>query len=294
MPRTKRENVVRTPTGTLATACALSVTILVAGCAGGERTTRLSGELFLEPVADRGPDPFTESTVTTAAASPAAPAPASRTPATAQPGPARTAGAHGLRSVVGDTPGLYGGTLHVAGCDVERQIRHLTAEHDRSRAFAEAMGIDAAALPAYLRGLTPVQLRADTRVTAHGFRSGHPTTRQSLLQTGTAVLVDNHGVPRLRCVCGNPLEPPVALPGAPTARGRAWPAYQSSDVVVVTPAPVALTTLALVDPAHGAWIERRLGRSAALDRFVARPPRPASPDPPPPGGAGVPTGSLPG
>ncbi|MFF8945689.1 DUF6777 domain-containing protein [Streptomyces sp. NPDC014864] len=280
--RTKQENGVRTPSGTFATACALSVVLLVAGCVGGERTTRLNVELFLEAAAERGPDPFTDSS----AISLATPPPATRTPQPAQPAPSvprvptvkPPSAPRGVRSLVGSTPGLYGGTPRVAACDVRRQISHLTADGAKAGAFAEVLGVAPKSLPGYLRGLTPVLLRADTRVTDHGFRDGRATTRQSVLQSGTAVLVDDHGVPRLRCVCGNPLEPPVAMAGATLTRGRPWSAYRSSGVVVVSPAPQALTRITIVDAAHGTWIERAVGQDVRRDRVV-----------PPPRGADEPT-----
>jgi hypothetical protein len=40
-----------------------------------------------------------------------------------------------------------------------------------------------------------VILQRDTRVTNHGFRNGRATPTQSILQAGTAVLVDEYGVP---------------------------------------------------------------------------------------------------
>ncbi|MET7378279.1 DUF6777 domain-containing protein [Streptomyces sp. NPDC005526] len=275
----------RTPSGNFATACALSVVLLVAGCVGGERTTRLNVELFLEAAAERGPDPFTDST----AISLATPPPATRTPRPARSAPSvpsvpkvpsvkPPSAPRGVRSLVGSMPGLYGGTPRVAACDVRRQISHLTADGARARVFAEVLGVAAKSLPGYLGGLTPVVLRADTRVTDHGFRDGRATTRQSVLQSGTAVLVDDHGLPRLRCVCGNPLEPPVAMAGAPLARGRPWSAYRSSEVVVVSPAPHAVTRLTIVDAAHGTWIERSVGQDVRRDRVV-----------PPPRGADEPT-----
>ena len=47
----------------------------------------------------------------------------------------------------------------------------------------------------YVSELTPLVLLVDTRVTNHGFRKGRPTPHQSVLQAGTAVLVDRVGVP---------------------------------------------------------------------------------------------------
>lgn len=106
---------------------------------------------------------------------------------------------------------------------MEKQIAVLTAEPDKNNAFASVLDIDPSRVPAYLRGLTPVQLRLDTRVTNHGFRDGAATSYQAVLQAGTAVLVDDHGVPRVRCACGNPLLPPVALKGNPQQKGRPGP-----------------------------------------------------------------------
>ncbi|MCZ0997978.1 hypothetical protein O1M63_07095 [Streptomyces mirabilis] len=125
----------------------------------------------------------------------------------------------------GDAPGLYGGTRNVASCDVEKQITALRADPSKNAAFASVLGIQPSAVPGYLRTLTPVQLRADTRVTNHGYRNGSATTYQAVLQAGTAVLVDDRGVPRVRCACGNPLTPPAAqqsaAPGRWASRGPA-------------------------------------------------------------------------
>ncbi|PZT71125.1 hypothetical protein DN402_02310 [Streptomyces sp. SW4] len=72
-------------------------------------------------------------------------------------------------------------------------------------------------------------LRADTRVTGHGLRGGRPVGGQAVLQAGTAVLVDDRGVPRVRCAGGNPLTrrrrsgrtpPRAGGPGPDTGRTR--------------------------------------------------------------------------
>ncbi|GAP52775.1 serine/threonine protein kinase [Streptomyces azureus] len=67
-------------------------------------------------------------------------------------------------------------------------------------------------------------LRADTGVTNHGFRAGRAAVLQAVLQAGTAVLVDDRGVPRVRCACGNPLRPPVAMRGTPAVKDTPCPA----------------------------------------------------------------------
>ncbi|MFE8957983.1 DUF6777 domain-containing protein [Streptomyces iakyrus] len=273
----------RTPTGTFALACVLSAALLLPGCdgttgrggtpgLGDDAGTGTGGELLLQPAADPGPDPFTDSTALTAAT----PSPAPRTPG-------------GPRSFSGATPGLYGGTERTGSCDIGRQIGHLTRDPARGRAFAEAAGISPASVPDHVRALTPVVLRADTRVTGHGFRAGRITRHQSVLQAGTAVLIDDRGLPRLRCACGNPLGPPVAPRGTPVTTGTPWPGYRPGEAIVVTPAPRAVTLFTIIDSTSRAWIERRTGHDVRHDRALppparaAHPPRPSGTPAPDPG-----------
>ncbi|MFD9465389.1 DUF6777 domain-containing protein [Streptomyces sp. NPDC060027] len=255
------------PTRTLVAACALSAALLVAGCAGGsdrgaESSGPTGGEVLLQPLDAAGPDPFTASTVTPAATGP----PVTRTP---QSPPT---GAQGGRSFSGATPGLYGGTRNAGSCDIDRQIRLLDADRGKARAFAGASGLSPGSVPDYLRGLTPVVLRADTRVTNHGFGDGQATGFQAVLQVGTAVLVDNRGVPRVRCACGNPLNRPTALDGDPGTRGRPWSGYRPARVVVVTPAPVVITEITIIDVDDHAWIERPVGQGGHRHDHVVAPP----------------------
>ncbi|WP_187370017.1 DUF6777 domain-containing protein [Streptomyces boluensis] len=246
-------------------------------------------ELFLQPVADAGPDPFTEST----AKEPESEPPATRTE---QPSPSPTTPSpseEGIRSISGDTPGLYGGTQNVASCDVDAQIRFLTGNRSKAKAFADTVGIAEDGVPSYLRGLTAVQLRGDTRVTNHGFRDGHATAYQSVLQAGTAVLVDNRGMPRVRCSCGNPLTPPAALKANPSPQGKPWRGYRPTKVVVVTPAPTVITNITIINinvnitNNTNVWIERPVGHHKGKDKVVPPPkptpshtsPSPTSPSP---------------
>ncbi|MFJ8193858.1 DUF6777 domain-containing protein [Streptomyces sp. NPDC096094] len=277
----------RTALGPSVSACLLSVALLVGatGCgvagADGDPAADTGGVLHHQPSAAQGPDPFTEST----AVSTATPPPAVRTPRSVPAG-ATSVALDGLRPLSGGTPGLYGGIRHVGSCDVTRQIGHLAARPARTRAFAEVAGVSAAALPDYLRGLTPVVLRADTRVTNHGYRDGRAAGYQAVLQTGTAVLVDDRGVPRVRCACGNPLKAPIASGDESVTRGTPWPGYRPSEVIAVTPAPRAITGLTLVSTVDDTWIGRRLGHDTRHDRPVPTPawatgtPTPAPSSPP--------------
>ncbi|MFF5372226.1 DUF6777 domain-containing protein [Streptomyces sp. NPDC013187] len=229
---------------------------------GGTSTS--TGEVFLQPAADTGPDEFTESTaVEKSSASPVTPS-----------GATESAPQNAVRGVEGDAPGLYGGTRNVASCDVEKQITYLDDVPDKQRAFASVAGIQPSDVPAYLRSLTPVQLRMDTRVTNHGYKNGAPTSYQAVLQAGTAVLVDDRGVLRVRCACGNPLSPPVAQQSAPKTTGDAWPGYKSSNVVAVTPAPEPVDVFVMCEP-DGEWFERRAGDTGGKDHKTKKPAKPS-------------------
>lgn len=265
---------------------ALITAVLVAALALTVYLTRpesgtASGEIFLEPAASQGDAPFTGST----AEEPAAPASPTATP-TAPPASTTPSGDTGRASFSGATPGLYGGSRSVASCDIEQQIGFLQAEPAKGKAFAAVEGVEQAELPAYLRSLTPVQLRADTRVTNHGFKDGKATGYQAVLQTGTAVLVDARGVPRVRCACGNPLLPPVAVKAAPKQVGERWPAYQPSKVVVVQQATTVVNVFVLVDPDTGGWFQRDKGDAQGDTDTPTTPPSPQSPAP-----SGTDTGS---
>lgn len=221
--------------------------------------SKAGGEVFLQAAGSSGPDPFTESTARES----------DPEPGTASPSAAPSSSATGsqvTRGVDGAAPGLYGGTRKVASCDVEKQIGTLRAAPDKNRAFASVQDIEPSAVPDYLRSLTPVQLRMDTRVTNHGFRDGEATAYQAVLQGGTAVLVDDRGVPRVRCACGNPLLPPVAQESTPKQTGKAWPGYRAQDVVVVDPASKPVDEFVMVDPENGDWFTRPAGDTGSGDR----------------------------
>ncbi|MFF4182454.1 DUF6777 domain-containing protein [Streptomyces sp. NPDC001691] len=242
-----------------AAAAVLSVGAFAAGCGGGATGADSEQDLNLQPIAAAGPDPFTGSTArSTATPTPAAP------PGTASNTP--TPGFRSARTVSGSTPGLYGGTQSVASCDVEKQIRFLGGDRAKNRAFAEAAGIDPGSVAGFLRGLTPVVLREDTRVTNHGFRDGSATSFQSVLQAGTAVLIDDHGAPRVRCACGNPLKPPNTHQGGWNDKGKPWPGFRGDRVIEVRPTTVIINNFIIVNITNNTWIERKSGDDGRHDR----------------------------
>lgn len=242
---------------------------------GGEAAAGGPGEVFLEPAAEPGPDPFTASVAAPvaaprpldvaaellAASGPPATTDATGTTDTAVDGtaPGGTGGTGGAAPPAATTvgslsavrPGLYGGTRDLGSCDVEGMIAFLQSEPDKAAAWAAVPGIPVADLPAYLRSLTPVVLRADTRVTNHGYRDGRATPRQAVLQAGTAVLVDELGIPRAKCACGNPLLPPVPTPVTPTYVGPPWPGFDPATVVVVVNVEQTVVTELIVADLDG-------------------------------------------
>ncbi|MFJ9722782.1 DUF6777 domain-containing protein [Streptomyces sp. NPDC101209] len=249
---------------TTAVVAAVVLAVVLSRSDGGAGSAK-GGEVFLQAAGKTGPDPFTAST-----ANDSSTATVSASPATPESTPANA-----VRGVDGGAAGLYGGSRNVSSCDVEKQIRYLQAVPAKNRAFASVVGVQPSQVPAYLRSLTPVQLRMDTRVTNHGYQDGTATGYQAVLQAGTAVLVDGHGVPRTRCACGNPLTPPVAQQTTPTPTGDSWPSYRSSNVVVVTPAPQIIKIFVIYDPDHHQWIARHRGDTGHKDRPVKPPVRPS-------------------
>lgn len=164
----------------------------------------------------------------------------------------------------GATSGLYGGTLNNSTCDRQAMITFLQANPDKGAAWAEVQGISQTDLPRYISRLTPVLLRSDTSVTNHGFHGGHATTLHSVLQAGTAVLVDAYGVPRSRCYCGNPLTPSVA-PTTKRYAGPTWSGFSPAAVTTITPAATEITEFTLVNPYTQEVIYRPAGTAGEQD-----------------------------
>ena len=124
-----------------------------------------------------------------------------------------------------------------------------------------------------MSSLTSVLLRADTRVTNHGFANGAATAVQSVLEAGTAVLVDHFGVPRVKCYCGNPLVEPEPVKSDPTYRGPQWQGFEPTVVQVVTPAPQVITVIVVVDVETGQPFGRPVGTDGGSDQNATLPPR---------------------
>lgn len=181
------------------------------------------------------------------------------------------------RRASGDEPGLYGGSLDQQTCEVEDLIEFLIDDDnaDKAEAWAGVQGIDVDEIEDFIRGLTPVRLRFDTRVTNHGFTDGEADPFQSVLEAGTAVLVDDEGVPRAKCACGNPLSEPAelgdvdeddALDLEALAQNPddAWDGFDPEEIVVVEAGDV-VDAFILVDIETGELFERPVGTDGDAD-----------------------------
>jgi hypothetical protein len=281
----------------------LAVALLVLRLMSGDPETAATGpgEIFLEPAAATGPDPFTPSVASTTTATPPPASPTATASPSAEassvPGASASPGAAtAIQATAGGTVGLYGGTRNNAECDMEQLVGFLEANPDKARAWAAVHGIEPSAIRDFVDGLTPVVLQRDTRVTNHGFRDGVADARQSVLQAGTAVLVDRFGVPRARCFCGNPLLEPIPAQVAPTYTGDAWPGFAPNDVTVIAPAAAPLAEIPVVDLATGEVFVQQTGSDGTTDTGLgASPSPPASSEPTPPTATESPTATaLPG
>ena len=211
-------------------------------------------ELVLEPVGATTPDPFTASVTTGREITPnpgAVKVPASAT-------------STGGQQVPGSQPALYGGTKNNATCSPDQLVAFLQANPDKGAAWAGVLGINQADIATYVKGLTPILLTRDTRVTNHGFANGKATTIPAVLQAGTAVMVDRYGVPRVKCGCGNPLTEPTPVTTATKVRGNPWAGFSVSTTVVVI-VNVTVDVFVLVDPTTGAVFDRPAGTTGSVD-----------------------------
>jgi hypothetical protein len=208
-------------------------------------------EILLASAADPGANPFTPPV------DPAAPADAAAlVNAAPQSGVTPAAGAP-----------IYGGSGDDRVCDREAMISFLTATPAQGQAWAGVAGIPYAELASYIRSLTPTVLLYDTRVTNHSFSRGRATPIQSVLQAGTAVLVDSAGRPVARCKCGNPLRPPIPAVADPIYVGTPWPGFQPGvfvTVVVNVPATSATTS-----PTGATSTTEGGGSASSVDRVRA-------------------------
>lgn len=262
------------------TAVVAALILVITQLVGGE-DGREEAAVQLEPVSFAGPNPFTGSV--------------SQAPETpiAQPLSVDPASPGATLSADGSTAGLYGGSLNQSSCDREQLVSFLEQDRAKARAWVDALNTDPTLswsggnrvgvrqIRDYVFELTPVILRADTWVTNHGYVGGRATPLQSVLQAGTAVLVDAYGVPRVKCFCGNPLLPPRRVP--PVYQGTPWTGFDPDRVIIVIPPPTIIIIFVIGDVDTGDPIQRPPGTDGGQD----------TPGPPTDGGTPEPTLTVP-
>ncbi|GAQ62453.1 PASTA domain-containing protein [Streptomyces scabiei] len=177
----------------------------------------------------------------------------------------------------GNAPGLYGGTQKPTVCDVRKLEDFLAAPENEKKAqeWARVTGVKVDGIGRYLDSLTPVLLRHDTLVKNHDYKKGRAVPFDALLEAGIAVLVDDQGLPAVKCSCGNPLRAFDADPGridVDFPGDKEWKGYDASGVVVVEPSPERLKEIKLVDVEDpGRGISRAVGTTGESDTtFDAR------------------------
>jgi hypothetical protein len=261
----------------------LSLVIAVAGvltfsaCAS-HTPAQGTSDVSLQPISSTGADPFM---------------PPAGTNSTNVTPPPNTGG-----TVAGNAVGLFGGTLNQSTCDAGKMIAFLQAHSDKAAAWAAVLGIQPGDIPKFIGELTPAILRSDTFVINHGFANGHATDVPSVLQAGTAVLVNAFGFPVTRCFCGNPLTKPTVFIHI-NFTGPRWTTFSTTNITVIQSTTVVVNQFTMVEPTTNVSFDRPRGTDGQQDTNVTQPsttgPPPISPAPSPvPPTTTAPPGSPPG
>lgn len=167
------------------------------------------------------------------------------------------------RTPAGNLDGLHLGSFGSSGCNRAQLVSVLGGNPALATAWATPLGIGAPAVSGYVAGLTPVRLRADTRLTAHRNSGGRAQPYAATLEAGTAVLVDDRGLPRVRCADGAPLT--GAQPLADPVHGRGWGGFDPANVIEIRPAAFKIVEFGLVDTAGEQPFRRPVGTTGDED-----------------------------
>ena len=186
-----------------------------------------------------------------------------------------TASSGAVRTIDPDDVGIYGGSLNYSRCQRQKLVDFLTQSRQKAQAWVDALNADptliwsggnrltVSDIQRYIFELTPVVLRADTWVTNHDYRDGRAIPIQSVLQAGTAVLVDVYGTPRVKCYCGNPLTQPNTRP--PTYSGTPWTGFNPGKVVIINNNTTIIDVFVLTNITNNTTIIRPPGTDGGDD-----------------------------
>lgn len=234
--------------------------LIVGACGGDNQTagttpattaTGVQGpsEVQAEPVEHAGDNPFTESV--------------GRDRRDIKP-PRQVANATRPTSYRGSVPGLYGGTMDYSSCDKRQLITFLQSDPAKAQAWSRVLNITTTDIRTFVSDLTAVTLRTDTRVTNHGFVNGVANPIQSVLQAGTAVLVDKYGRPVVKCYCGNPLLAPLTY-DKPVYVGPVWTDFRPASITIINQSTTIINNFRLYDPESDVIFTRPAGTDGRAD-----------------------------
>ncbi|WP_458087136.1 DUF6777 domain-containing protein [Streptomyces malaysiensis] len=166
---------------------------------------------------------------------------------------------NGGRAFRGNTPGLYAGIRNRQPCDRQGLTHDLDADKRRGAAWSKVQHISPDQISAFVQRLTSVTLRSDTYAKTYGFRGGVKPV-SAVLQAGTAVFVDERGLPVVKCDSGNPVRASAPPRNAkPTFTGPEWNGFSRSTVTVIRPASKNVKSLVLVGIGKSQLLKRPLG-----------------------------------
>lgn len=224
----------------------LVLALCLAVAAGGLlawRQAHPAQALHLEPAGDTGAAPFLDA----AHAEPATFSDTVRASVIEASARRSVAPATGTRTAAGDSPGLYAHIPQSTVCDVAGLEEALLGDPTLATAWSGVRGLIPDQIPEYLAGLTALHLTVDTLVTNHRWQDGVAVPFAAVLQSGTAVLVDDRGQPVVRCACGNPLaEAPEVDVSAAATTGTAWQGFDTAAIHTVDASPQAHDTFRAV------------------------------------------------
>lgn len=175
------------------------------------------------------------------------------------------------KKLSGDTPGLFGGTNKQSVCDKAKLIAFLAVNALPAARFVKILRLAGTArIPQYVQRLTPVILRVDTLVRNHTMDSSF----DAILQAGTAVLIDEFGVPVIKCNCGNPLTEAKKDPGRIKLKtpDKSWEKKGSKPTKIGKPKTkaAAFVVKSVTDPDRGLRVTP--GSDGGQDPEIAAPP----------------------
>lgn len=175
-------------------------------------------------------------------------------------------------TVKGGNAGLFGGTQKASQCDKAKLIAFLNNNPDKAAGWARVQGITTTEIASFVNSQTQLILRSDTRVTNHGWENGQITAFQSVLQSGTAVLVNNYGMPTVKCYCGNPLTAP-SNSSRVTYKGPTWKGWNPQSITIIEQNVTVINDFTVVNVYTGQPFGRPAGTDGAQDG-----PAPDTPD----------------